>query len=120
MKHVLLLMLFSAFLLVQCGLINKNKQKENIVSETPPVKTAEQLAAEEKLRQDSVENAAFELMQKTAFGELIFGMDKEQVEKLNEKRQVLGNYSYNPINFMKIQFLQRLLKPTRSGIRRLE
>lgn len=83
------------FLFTQCGIILNKKPKEEIVTTQENVKTPEELLAEEKAKQDSIENAEFELMQKTAFGDLIFGMSKEETEQKNERRQQLGKYSYN-------------------------
>jgi hypothetical protein len=95
MKRSLFLISFFALLFSQCGLVNNKKQKEDKTAQHAVVKTQEELIAEEKLRLDSIENAAYGLMQKTAFGDLMFGMNKDQVELTNEKRQLLGKYNYN-------------------------
>lgn len=94
MKKSWIMYLLAATLFYQCGTggkANKNLGEENPV----PLKTPEQQAAEEKIRQDSIENAALLEMQKTAFGDLKFGMSKNEVESLNAKRQLLGKYNYN-------------------------
>lgn len=95
MKRTNLLTLLLVVLFTQCGLISNKKQKQEVKNEPEVVKTQEEILAEEKMRQDSIENAALELIQKKAFGDLIFGMEKELVEKTNEKRQLLGKYNYN-------------------------
>lgn len=71
------------------------KQKEEAPTDTLHVKTADELLAEEKARQDSIEQARYEQMQQTPFGDLRFGMNKEATVAANEKRQKLGKYSYN-------------------------
>ena len=52
------------------------------------------MLAEEKVRQDSIKLAEYQQMQQTPFGDLRFGMSKEEVTQNNEKRQKLGKYSY--------------------------
>lgn len=89
------LLLISVFLLSQCGFIKKKNQNEPVSEPVQTVKTQEEIQAIEKARADSIENAEYNLMQKTAFGNLIFGMPKTQAETANEKRQLLGKYSYN-------------------------
>jgi hypothetical protein len=98
MKRELFLLFLFALLSSQCGLTNSKKQKEVNVVQPEIEKTQDELLAEEKLRKDSIENAAFELMQKTALGNLRFGMNKEQVGLASEKRQLLGKYNYNVEN----------------------
>lgn len=94
MKKLTLLIFPLVFLFVQCDFISGKKQKEEPVPK-PVVKTAKELFAEEKAREDSIENAEFEKMQKTAFGDVMFGMIKDSVFNLNEERQHLGKYDYN-------------------------
>lgn len=81
-------------LLASCNPFVK-KPKEAAPTDTVHVKTADELLAEEKARQDSIEQARYEQMQQTPFGDLRFGMNKEATVSANEKRQKLGKYSYN-------------------------
>ena len=94
MKKLLVLILPFVFIFVQCEFISGKKQKEESIPQ-PKVKTAEEMLAEDKARKDSIEHAEFELMQKTAFGNLMFGMIKDSVLNLNEERQHFGKYDYN-------------------------
>lgn len=75
------------------NLFKKKPVEEEIISEK--VKSPEELLAEEQARQDSIKNMEFERMQKTAFGNIRFGMSEDSVIVLNEKRQQLGKYNYN-------------------------
>lgn len=81
-------------LLASCNPFVK-KPKEEVPTDTVHVKTADELLAEEKARQDSIEQARYEQMQQTPFGDLRFGMNSEATVAANEKRQKLGKYFYN-------------------------
>ncbi len=71
------------------------KQNDKQANDSEPIKTAEQIQAEEKARQDSIAMAEYELMQQTPFGDLRFGMSKDEVNQKNERRQNLGKFPYN-------------------------
>ena len=94
MKKISWLLFLVLFLNVQCR-FNSSKKKGEETTPEKEVKTTEQLMAEEKARQDSAKNAEIEIVQKTAFGNLMFGMEKDSVEEFNEKRQLVGKYNYN-------------------------
>jgi len=93
MKRIILTLL-TVFLLIQCNFI-KNKKSETPEEPEQKVKTQEEIAADEKARADSIKNAEYEMMQKTAFGDLRFGMQKNEAESINSKKQQLGKYNYN-------------------------
>jgi hypothetical protein len=88
-------MLFCILIFTQCNFLQKKENNPNTSEQLPKEKTPDEILAEEKARQDSIDNAAFELIQKTAFNNLMFGMEKDTVEQLNETRQMLGKYYYN-------------------------
>ena len=85
-----------AFILMQCKFQNRSSEN-NIDAELKP-KTEEEILAEKKAREDSIKNAEFELMQKTAFGKLTFGMDKTDAETSTENTQLLGKHNYKVQN----------------------
>jgi len=89
------ILLILILLFTQCNFLKKKENKEIVKEQQPKEKTREEIFAEEKAKQDSLDNAIFELLQKTPFGNLAFGMCKEEVDKSNEKRQLLGKYNYN-------------------------
>jgi len=88
-------MLFCILIFTQCNFLQKKENNPKTSEQLPKEKTPDEILAEEKARQDSIDNAAFELIQKTAFNNLMFGMEKDTVEQLNETRQMLGKYYYN-------------------------
>lgn len=93
MKQPVILIVFTVFFFSQCGLIdNKNRKRLECLCLLLK-KTQEHILAEEKIRQDRFENVALELIEKTAFGELVFGMEKELVERINEKKQLLVKFN---------------------------
>ena len=94
MRSILPAVVLLGVVITACNLFAK-KAVETPPPETIPVKTAEQLLAEEQARQDSIKNAEYLQMQQTPFGDLRFGMSKEEVTQNNEKRQKLGKYFYN-------------------------
>ncbi len=93
MRSILKVVVMSLLIFAACNPFVK-KKSENPATDSIPVKTEEQLLAEEKARQDSIRQAEFEQMQQTPFGNLRFGMSKEEVMQKNEKRQTLGKYPY--------------------------
>ena len=76
-------------LFVQCNILHK-KQKP-----TDQEKTPQQLIAEEKARQDSIEYAALQEIQKIAFAGLLFGMNEAEVDEANPGKERLGKYNYS-------------------------
>lgn len=90
-----LLFLFFILIFAQCNFPQKKENNSPSNNQQQTEKTPEEIQAEEKTRQDSIENAAFELIQKTAFNNLMFGMGKDTVKQLNETRQMLDKYNYN-------------------------
>lgn len=93
-KHVLYILLF-VFFLIGCKTFNKKNTDEPEIKSAEVLNLLEKEGSEQKPRQDSIVNSKFEKMQMTAFGDLVFGMNKNQVEQNNENRQKLGKYLYN-------------------------
>lgn len=93
MKPIFLPVLVFVVFAYGCTNLFNKKAEEKTSGEK--VISPEELAAIEKARQDSLKQAEFEKMQKTAFGELMFGMEKDSVLKKGSKRQQLGKFSYN-------------------------
>lgn len=81
-------LLLVALLFTHCTL--SDKKKENAVQE----KTPEELWEAEKAKQDSIDNLVYDKMQKTAFGDFVFGMNKTEVAELNIDKEKLGKYDY--------------------------
>ena len=96
MKNSLTYIICLFFLWTSCGMLNKNKDSEKSSEEI--TLSPEELEAIKKAKQDSIEKAEFELTEKTAVGDVQFGMDKQEVEKLSESNQKLGKYSFNSTN----------------------
>lgn len=94
MRSILATIVLSLLIITACNSFTK-KQSETPPPDTIHVKSAEELLAEEQARQDSIKQAEYEQMQQTPFGDLRFGMGREEVSQKNEKRQQLGKYSYN-------------------------
>jgi hypothetical protein len=81
-------LLLVALLFTHCNF--SDKKKENAVQE----KTPEELWEAEKAKQDSIDNLVYDKMQKTAFGDFVFGMNKTEVAELNINKEKLGKYDY--------------------------
>ncbi len=88
MRLIKLLPFFLFFIFVKCSF---SPQKE---AQVKLEKTPEQLQAEEQARQDSIESAAFEQMQKTAFAGFTFGMKETEAEDINPGKEKLGKFNY--------------------------
>jgi len=88
MMKTSVVLLLSVLLFSQCTYFVKKE-----VAKTQE-KTPEELWAEEKAKQDSIDNLVFEKMQKTAFGNFMFGMNKKEVSELNVENEKLGKYNY--------------------------
>ncbi|WP_346858569.1 hypothetical protein [uncultured Draconibacterium sp.] len=82
-------LLLVALLFTYCNF--SDKTRENAVQERTP----EELWKEEKAKQDSIDNLVYDKMQKTAFGDFVFGMNKTQVAELNIESEKLGKYNYS-------------------------
>ncbi|WP_346862073.1 hypothetical protein [uncultured Draconibacterium sp.] len=82
-------LLLVALLFTYCNF--SDKTRENAAQERTP----EELWKEEKAKQDSIDNLVYDKMQKTAFGDFVFGMNKTQVAELNVEKEKLGKYNYS-------------------------
>lgn len=89
MMKIRAVLFLSVLLFSQCTLFVKKEKYKT------PAKTPEELWAEEKAKQDSIDNLVFERMEKTAFGDFMFGMNKTEVSELNVKNEKLGKHNYS-------------------------
>ncbi len=98
MKNCLTYFICLFFLCTSCGMLNKNKDKDSEKSSEEITLSPEEIAALEQAKLDSIKKAEFELTEKTAIGDVQFGMYKQEVEGLSVKKQKLGKYSFNSTN----------------------
>ncbi|WP_346855103.1 hypothetical protein [uncultured Draconibacterium sp.] len=83
------ILLLVALLFTHCNFSDKKNENKEVE------KTPEELWEEEKAKQDSIDNLVYDKMQKTAFSDFMFGMNKAEVAELNVEKEKLGKYDYS-------------------------